>query len=292
MVVALSHVPLCEPHHPGPALMGTVDVEYRGEVVIVTLDRRDAMNTLNVDLVRDLTAVLDELHEDRNCRVVILTGAGGAFCAGLDLRGYGDEAATGDDASPGGDGVMIAAFERQQDIAGLARRIHGLRQPVIAAVNGAAAGGGLALVCASDIRIGSRDSVYAVGFIRAGFSACDIGVSWLLPRLVGTGRAHELMLTGRKFSAQEALAYGLLVDVVEPSDLMSAAIATADEILANPPLSVELTKVGMWAAVESNSFAATVEFENRQQMITAMTADRSEATAAFLEKRRPEYRRR
>ncbi|MEE3849339.1 enoyl-CoA hydratase/isomerase family protein [Gordonia sp. LSe1-13] len=272
--------------------MGTVDVEYRGEVVIVTLDRRDAMNTLNVDLVRDLTAVLDELHEDRNCRVVILTGAGGAFCAGLDLRGYGDEAATGDDASPGGDGVMIAAFERQQDIAGLARRIHGLRQPVIAAVNGAAAGGGLALVCASDIRIGSRDSVYAVGFIRAGFSACDIGVSWLLPRLVGTGRAHELMLTGRKFSAQEALAYGLLVDVVEPSDLMSAAIATADEILANPPLSVELTKVGMWAAVESNSFAATVEFENRQQMITAMTADRSEATAAFLEKRRPEYRRR
>ena len=265
--------------------MTTVAVEHRGEIAIVTMDRRDAMNALNAALVRDLTAVLDELDRDQHCRVVILTGAGRAFCAGLDLRGYGDDDSVDD-------GVMIASFERQQDIAGLARRLHGLRQPVIAAVNGAAAGGGLALVCASDIRIGSTDSVFAVGFIRAGFSACDIGVSWLLPRLVGTGRAHELMLTGRKFDADDALRYGLLVDVVEQADLLAAAIATAESILANPPLSVEMTKVGMWAAVESNSFSATVEFENRQQMITAMTDDRTEATAAFLEKRRPEYRRR
>lgn len=163
--------------------MSTVAVEHRGEIAIVTMDRREAMNTLNVDLVRDLTAALDELDRDQQCRVVILTGAGRAFCAGLDLHGYGDD----DPADERG--VMISGFERQQDIAGLARRIHGLRQPVIAAVNGAAAGGGLALVCASDIRIGSTNSVYAVGFIRAGFSACDIGVSWLLPRLVGTGRA-------------------------------------------------------------------------------------------------------
>lgn len=183
-------------------------------------------------------------------------------------------------------------FERQQDIAGLALRLHGLRQPVIAAVNGPAAGGGLALVCASDIRIGSTSSVYAVGFIRAGFSACDIGVSWLLPRLVGTGRAHELMLTGRKFTAVEAERYGLLVELAEPDDLLERARATAGLILANPPLSVELTKAGMWAAVESDSFSATVEFENRQQMITAMTEDRGEATVAFLEKRAPRYRRR
>nr|WP_254661272.1 enoyl-CoA hydratase/isomerase family protein [Gordonia sp. UCD-TK1] len=130
--------------------------------------------------------------------MVILTGAGRAFCAGLDLNGYGDDDLVTEQ------GGVIPMFERQQDIAGLALRLHGLRQPVIAAVNGPAAGGGLALVCASDIRIGSTSSVYAVGFIRAGFSACDIGVSWLLPRLVGTGRAHELMLTGRKFTAVEA----------------------------------------------------------------------------------------
>lgn len=100
------------------------------------------------------------------------------------------------------------------------------------------------------------------------------------------------MLTGRKFGADDALRYGLLVDVVEPADLPAAAAGIAESILANPPISVELTKVGMWAAVESSSFSATVEFENRQQMITAMTDDRREATDAFLEKRRPEYRRR
>lgn len=267
-------------------VQAAVAVERDGKITTITLNRPDSLNTLNVDLVRDLTGALDEIDRDRGCRVVILTGAGRAFCAGLDLNGYGD------DESVEQGGLMVSTFERQQDIAGLALRLHSLRQPVIAAVNGPAAGGGLALVCASDIRIGSTSSVYAVGFIRAGFSACDIGVSWLLPRLVGTGRAHELMLTGRKFTAAEAEKYGLLVDLVEPDDLMDTAVATARSILANPPVSVELTKVGMWAAVESNSFTATVEFENRQQMITAMTDDRAEATAAFLEKRAPEYRRR
>jgi enoyl-CoA hydratase len=266
--------------------MGAVTVARNGEITTVTMNRADAMNTLNVDLVRDLTAALDEIDGDLDCRVVVLTGSGRAFCAGLDLSGYGDDDFVEER------GVMVSMFERQKDIAGLAQRLHSLRQPVIAAVNGAAAGGGLALVCASDIRIGSTSSVYAVGFIRAGFSACDIGVSWLLPRLVGTGRAHELMLTGRKFTATEAERYGLLVDLVEPEDLMEMALSTARAILANPPVSVELTKVGMWAAVESNSFTATVQFENRQQMITAMTDDRTEATAAFLEKRAPEYRRR
>lgn len=265
--------------------MPAVLVERDGEITTLTLHRPDALNTLNVDLVRELTDALDAVDEDPGCRVVILTGSGRAFCAGLDLNGYDDDL----DAEQGG---VIPMFERQQDIAGLALRLHGLRQPVIAAVNGPAAGGGLALVCASDIRIGSTSSVYAVGFIRAGFSACDIGVSWLLPRLVGTGRAHELMLTGRKFTAVEAERYGLLVDLAEPEELLERARSTARAILANPPLSVELTKVGMWAAVESDSFSATVEFENRQQMITAMTEDRGEATAAFLEKRAPRYRRR
>lgn len=258
-------------------LTPAVIVESDGEITTLTLNRPDALNTLNVDLVRELTAALDAVDGNLECRVVILTGAGRAFCAGLDLNGYGD-----DDAAAERGGV-IPMFERQQDIAGLAHRLHGLRQPVIAAVNGPAAGGGLALVCASDIRIGSTTSVYAVGFIRAGFSACDIGVSWLLPRLVGTGRAHELMLTGRKFTAVEAERYGLLVDLAEPAELFERARSTARAILANPPLSVELTKVGMWAAAESDSFSATVEFENRQQMITAMTEDRGEATAAFLE---------
>jgi enoyl-CoA hydratase len=255
-------------------------------VTVVTLNRPEAMNTLNAELVGRLTDVLEDIRRDRQCRVVILTGAGRAFCAGLDLAGYGD------DERIEQDGLMLRTFDRQRELADLAHRLHELPQPVIAAVNGAAAGGGLGLVCASDVRIASASSVFAVAFIRAGWSACDIGVSWMLPRLMGAGRAHELMLTGRRFDAAEALQGGLLARVVDGEQLMASARQTADLIIANAPASVELTKVGMWIALETPSFRASVEFENRQQMVAAMTEDRAEATAAFLEKRPPSYRRR
>jgi enoyl-CoA hydratase/carnithine racemase len=128
-----------------------------------------------------------------------------------------------------------------------------------------------------------------VSFIRAGFSACDIGVSWNLPRIVGVGRAHELMLTGRRFDALYAREIGLVTDVVAQADLRTTALSKAGEIMLNPPLSVELTKQGMWIALETPAFISTVEFENRQQIITAMTADAAEASAAFLGKRAPDY---
>lgn len=258
----------------------------RGEVTRVTLNRPHSLNALNVSLVDELTRALESIRRDRDCRVVVLTGAGRAFCAGLDLGGYGD------DKQVEADGLMLRTFDRQREIADVAVRLHELPQPVIAAVNGAAAGGGLALVCASDVRIAADNAVFAGSFIRAGYSACDIGVSWLLPRLMGAGRAHELMLTGRKFDAHEAFAGGLLARVVAPDALLTAAHAVAAQILQNAPASVELTKVGMWAALEVPSFRTQVEFENRQQMVPAMTEDQKEATASFLEKRTPVYHRR
>ncbi|MFI0961291.1 enoyl-CoA hydratase/isomerase family protein [Streptomyces sp. NPDC021080] len=251
----------------------------------VTLNRPEALNTFNHPLVTELTEVLDTISADRECRVLVLTGAGRAFSAGLDLNGYGDQEITQQE------GVVVRQLNRQREIAGLAQRLHELPQPVIAAVNGPAAGGGLALVCASDIRIAAPSAVFAVSFIRAGFSACDIGVSWLLPRIVGAGRAHELMLTGRRFDAVEAALIGLVTDVVEPENLLDAALAKAQEIMLNPPLSVELTKQGMWIALETPAFDTSVEFENRQQIFTSFTTDRAEAAAAFLEKRPPVYRR-
>ena len=265
----------------------TVLIERNDDgVLTLTLNRPEALNALNAELVGELTAALERIRRDRAIRVVILTGAGRAFCAGLDLKGYDDAGVVGSDGS------MLHAFDRQREIAELVHLLHQLPQPVIAAVNGAAAGGGLALVCAADIRIGSRDSFYAVSFIRAGFSACDMGVSWLLPRLMGAGRAHELMLTGRKFDAWEAREGGLLTRVVDTPGLFDSARETAAQILSNPPGSVELTKTGMWLALETPALRAAVEFENRQQMVTAMTEDRLEATAAFLQKRAPRYERR
>jgi enoyl-CoA hydratase/carnithine racemase len=267
--------------------MATVSVSRpKAGITQVTLNRPDALNTLNLELVGDLTTVLADIDGDLDCRVVVLTGAGRAFCAGLDLHGYGlDELVESQ-------GRVQAQLTMQREIAGLAQRLHALRVPVIAAVNGPAAGGGLALVCASDIRMASPSAVFAVSFIRAGYSACDIGVSWLLPRIVGAGRAHELMLTGRRFDAAEAAQIGLVSDVTPAAELLAAALAKADEIMLNPPLSVELTKQGMWLALETPGFDAAVEFENRQQVFTAFTDDRAEATAAFLEKRPPTYRRR
>jgi enoyl-CoA hydratase/carnithine racemase len=255
-------------------------------ITVVTLNRPTAMNTLNDELVQALTGILKAIARDGDCRVVILTGAGRAFCAGLDLNGYGD------DERVQASGPMLRTFDRQREIADLAHLLHELPQPVIAAVNGAAAGGGLGLVCASDVRIAATNAVFAVSFIKAGFSACDIGVSWLLPRLVGAGRAHELMLTGRRFDAAEALGAGLLSRVVDAETVLQAARDTAGLILGNAPAAVELTKVGMWLALETPSFRGSVEFENRQQMVAAMTEDRLEATAAFLEKRAPRFDRR
>jgi enoyl-CoA hydratase len=253
-------------------------------VTLVTLNRPDRLNAMTHDLISDLADVFTDISRDDDCRVVVLTGAGRAFCAGLALDGYGD------DDRVQVQGEARGTLSRQREIAGLAEQLHTLRQPVIAAVNGPAAGGGLALVCASDIRIAAEEAVFAVSFIRAGFSACDIGTSWLLPRLVGAGRAHELMLTGRRFDAAEARGIGLVSDVVAQRELLATAFAKAGQIKLNPPFSVELTKQAMWISLETPSFHAAVEFENRQQIITAMTQDQSEAAAAFMEKRPPTYR--
>lgn len=257
-----------------------------GGVVVITLNRPARLNALDAHLVSALTDTLNAIASDRTCRVVIITGRGRAFCAGLDLAGYGDS------KREQAEGRTLATFGRQQDIARLAERINTLPQPVIAAVNGPAAGGGLALVCACDIRICAPDAVFAVSFITAGYSACDIGVSWLLPRVVGAGNAHELMLTGRRFDASHAKSIGLIARIAEADDLLTESLSIAAEILRNPPASVEMTKKGMWLALETPTLHAAIEFENRQQVITALTEDAAEATAAFLEKRPPTYYRR
>jgi enoyl-CoA hydratase len=252
-------------------------------VLIVTLDRAFRLNAFTDTMVHQLTAALDTIATDRGCRCVVLTGAGRAFCAGFDLQDYGDSERIAERGSP------LGELERQRELAGLTLRLHRMPQVVVAAVNGPAAGGGFALVCASDVRIAARSARFGVSFIRAGFSACDLGVSWLLPRLVGAARAHELMLTGRVFEAPEALEMGLVLEVVDDGALMETALAKAAEIALNPPASVELTKQGMWLALELPSLEAAIELENRQQVLAGLTADRLEATAAFLEKRAPDY---
>ncbi|NBP54755.1 MAG: enoyl-CoA hydratase/isomerase family protein, partial [Actinobacteria bacterium] len=173
-------------------------------IALVTLNRPDKLNAMTSELVEMLHDTLDELADDASVRVVVLTGAGRGFCAGLDLGGYG--------VAPGRKqpGKVEASFATQKHIASLIPHMRSIPQPIIAAVNGPAAGGGFALVLGSDIRIASTDAKFNAAFIRIGLSACDIGTSWLLPRLVGAARAQELMLTGRIFDASEAERIGLV----------------------------------------------------------------------------------
>jgi enoyl-CoA hydratase/carnithine racemase len=257
--------------------------ELRPGVVQLTLSRPGRLNALTPPLVAELQAHLRDLAADQSCRVVVLTGAGRGFCAGLDLTGFGVMPGTEDF------GPVQKTWATQRAIAALVQEIRRLPQPVIAAVNGPAAGGGLALVCASDIRIASATAVFATSFIRIGVTACDIGTSWLLPRLVGAARAHELMLTSRRFDAEEALRIGLVTEVTAPDALASRVGATIDSLLAAPPLSLSLTKQGMWLALEIPSFDAMVEVENRQQVLTAVTADAAEARASYTGQRAAEY---
>lgn len=256
----------------------------RPGIVQLTLNRPEKLNAMTAELVQSLHEHLDAVAVDPECRVVVLTGAGRGFCAGLDLGGYGAAPHTGHL------GRIPAGFAVQKHIASLIGHLRSLAQPVIAAVNGPAAGGGFALVLGSDVRLAARSAKFNAAFIRIGLSACDIGTSWLLPRLVGAARAQELMLTGRVFDAEEAHRIGLVVELFDDADLLAAAYAKADQIMLNAPFGVALTKEGMWTALEIPGLQAAIDLENRQQIMASATEDHREAMAAFLERRPPSYR--
>ena len=268
--------------------MATVLVDSAAPgVTRVTMNRPEKLNAMNEPLVTDLHETLAAVSADPECRVIVLTGAGRGFCAGLDLGGFGSAPDTGQ-----GDGRVQQGFSVQQHIAGLIPRLRRLRQPVIAAVNGPASGGGFALVLGSDVRIAARSAKFNAAFVRIGLSACDIGTSWLLPRLIGAARAQELMLTGRIFDADEALRFGLVTDVVDDDALMDRVLEEAALIARNTPLGVFMTKEVMWSALEIPGMAAAIDLENRTQIMTSFSEDHREAMTAFVQKRDPSYKNR
>jgi enoyl-CoA hydratase len=254
-------------------------------VSVLTLNRPDQLNAMNAELIQDLHDALTAVDLDSDCRVVILTGAGRAFCAGLDLNGYGLPPTI----PPGETGTVQRTMATQKHIASVIPHMRSIRQPIIAAVNGAAAGGGLALVLGSDIRIASDSARFAVSFVKMGITACDIGTSWLLPRIVGAGRAHELMLTGRTFPATEAAQIGLVLEVVTADTLLDRCLAEADVVMGNSPYGIWMTKETMWASLEVPGLEAAIAMENRTQVMSIGTGDMIEATDAFFHKRPPRW---
>ncbi|MCW3011361.1 MAG: enoyl-CoA hydratase/isomerase family protein [Solirubrobacterales bacterium] len=251
----------------------------RDGVVLVTLNRPKQRNAITFEMFDELHDLCDTLQKDRKARAVVITGTGVGFCAGLDL----DEASSLPDMSP--HEMMLG----QQHWAGAFMKIHELPQPVIAAVNGAAAGGGLGLAMTADIRIASPEARFNAAFVRIGLSAGDVGVSWSLPRAIGMARAAEIMLTGRFVGAEEALAIGLVTRVVPGDELLEAAFDTAARIAANTPFGVTLTKRVLNANVDAGSLSQAVEMENRGQTLATRGTDFREALQAFREKRPAQY---
>jgi enoyl-CoA hydratase/carnithine racemase len=251
-------------------------------VRLLKLNRPQELNALNADLCTALHEELERAAGDRSCRVIVLTGEGRGFCAGLDLKGFGQ--------APGNDGSDTARdhFSNQMYMSRLILRVRSTPQPVIAAVNGPAAGFGLALALASDIRYAARSAVFRAAFVNIGLSNCDMATSWLLPRLIGASRSHELMLTGRRVPADEAERIGLVADVVDDERLLERSLEGAEQIAGWAPWGIRLTKQGMWTALEISEQAA-IEYEDRQQIMAVHGTAMPEAISAFLEKRKPAF---
>lgn len=239
--------------------MSAIIVEEAESVATLTLNRPEKLNALSDTMVDELFAALDAIARS-TARVVVLTGAGRGFCAGFDLS-----------LADADSGDAAAWAVRQERFGSLVTRLRAIPQPTIAAVNGAATGAGLGIALACDTRIGSTGARFSSAFIRVGMSSCDVGVSWLLPRAIGTTHAFEMMLTGRLVEAEEAERIGLILRRVEPATLLDEARSLAGAIAENGQLGTWMTKRGMWANLEAPSMQAAIELENRTQAFMLST---------------------
>ncbi len=260
-------------------------IERDGGVDWVTMNRPEALNTLNRKLIQEMLDYFGILYFDRDTRIVVLRGAGRAFSAGLDIKENSERRA--------GENVPVgpsAGLLHQRSISEIVMRMRRCQQPIISLVQGPACGGGFAFALASDIRIAGESARMNAAFIRIGLSACDIGVSYFLPRLVGVSVASELMLTGRFINAERALRVGLVSEVVPDDQLSEAVKPYLQEMLATTPIGLRMTKECLNMSVDAPSLESAIAMEDRNQILCSQSEDFREGMAAFLQKRAPVYR--
>ncbi|MCC2602791.1 enoyl-CoA hydratase/isomerase family protein [Sphingopyxis yananensis] len=260
-------------------MSGELIIERRGDIEIATLNRPQRMNALNTGLVAELNDYFGGLVDRPDVRVVILRGEGRGFCAGLDIQEDRDS-----DETP-----VLRTLRTQTQIGNIYRKMRACPQPIIALAQGAAAGGGLSLLLASDVRYGTPDFRCNAAYIRIGLGGCDMASSYFLPRLVGASLASEMILTGRFVVAPRALSAGLISEIVEPEALLDRGLELAAEMLATSPYGLRLSKQALSLNIDAQSLDAAMAIEDRQQVILSATEDYKEAITAFLEKRPPHY---
>lgn len=262
-----------------------LEVKHDGPIAWLTLNRPRSLNALNSAMVNELHDFLGRLGDDHATRVVIMRGAGRAFCAGLDLKEHSG-------GRPGDDSLgssTSATLEVQRHISNLVITIRRLPQPFIAAIRGPASGGGFALAMACDVRLAGSSARFNAAFIRIGLTGCDMGISYTLPRAVGTSVAYELLLTGRFIDAQRALSTRMVSDVVPDAELDAAAGKLAHEMVETSPLGLKLTKECLNASVDAASIEQAIAMEDRNQALCVSAGYLSEGARAFAEKRKPRF---
>lgn len=269
---------------PGRGVAG-LRVEHDGPLTTIVLDRPGRLNPLSYDVIRALRTLIEDLRRDTAQRVVLLTGAGRAFSAGIDLKEQAAGALWDDRVGP-----VQERYALQQAVGDLVAGLRQIPQPVIAVVTGVAAGGGMSLACAADLRIAEPAAAFSAAFVRLGASGGDLGSSYFLPRLIGWDRAAEMLYTGRTVEAPEALRLGLVTELTGPGEGMARARELATRMLAVAPMSTRMTKSLLELSRDGASLAQMLEYENRTQILLSRTEDFAEGTAAVAQRRPARFR--
>jgi enoyl-CoA hydratase len=252
-------------------------------VRVVTLHRPERLNAMSIDLVIELYDVLEATAADNDCYVVVLTGSGRGFCSGLDLKDYG--------VIPNIDGLPVGRIA-QRSMRYYSRLVPAIRrmpQPVIAAVNGPAYGGGMCLSLAAELRFASETATFNSTGIVNGLTSTELGASWLLPRLVGAAHSNDILLTGRTVDAEEALRMGLVSRVLPDDQLLPTAVEVAARMSEYSPYGLAMTKDIVWVNLETTSLESAIEIEDRNQLMLGFTENLPEAIRAFDQDRPPVY---
>ncbi|MEZ4217643.1 MAG: enoyl-CoA hydratase [Myxococcota bacterium] len=257
----------------------------RPHTTVIVMDRPERMNSMSFEQMVPLHEAIEEVAADNDCHCVVLTGTGRGFCSGADTQGG--------EPPPNIAGMTLTriATRSMTILADLVPALRRMPQPVIAAINGAAIGGGMCLTLGADVRIAGESAYFRAAGINNGLTATELGLSFLLPRAIGTSRAFEIMLSGRDVDAREAERIGLVSRTVPDAELLDAALDMADRINGWSTHGVQLTKRMMWAGLETGSLAAAVELESHTQLYIRLTTQNfEEAVRARKEKRPPAFR--
>ena len=265
--------------------MSFVRVEKpRPHVALVLLDRPERLNAMSFDTVVPLYEAIQTVGRDNDTWVVVLSGAGRGFCSGLDLEDHG--------MPPGCEGLPMSriAIRAMEFMSNLVPAMRAIPQPIVCAVNGPAYGGGLCLTLGADIRLAGTSATFRGAGITNGLTGTELGVSWLLPRLIGAAHAFDVILSGRELSATEAERLGLVSRVVPDETLLDAALALADQMCGYSPHGLAMTKKALWSNLEVGSLTAAIDLENRNQLLVRLTTQNlDEAIRARKARRAPRF---